>query len=254
MIAGLSPALERILEAGNSAPSGENSQPWHFTVRGNEIDVHLVPERNESAYGWGHRASYLACGAAIENIVIAASEEKMRATVEVLPHNDDPLLVARVSLVADAIAKADPLAEMIATRSTNRKAYSTDPLTPSQREALLSLESEAALPVLVEKREDIKRLARVGSTNEEIMLANHGLHQFFFSHVNWTKDEDEARKVGFFIDTLELPPPARLMFKVFRHWGIMRLLIRAGMQRFVAIQNAATNGATSAIGGILISR
>ncbi len=89
MITGVSPEFERILTAGNSAPSGENCQPWHFVVRGASIEVHLLPERDQSAYAWGQRASYLANGAAIENMVIAASAEGYRVIVNYFPTPND---------------------------------------------------------------------------------------------------------------------------------------------------------------------
>src|SRR3990167_10630915 len=68
------PHIERILTAANSAPSGENCQPWRFVVSGDTVDVYLRPERDKSAYNWGQRGSLMACGAALENLVLAAGQ------------------------------------------------------------------------------------------------------------------------------------------------------------------------------------
>ncbi len=212
-----------------------------------------MPERDSSAYGWGQRASYLACGAAVENIVLAASVERMRADIALLPDIHDPWHVATITLTPDPSTVPHPLASAIMKRGTNRKAYRTEPLTVRERDMLMAAAGEDATATLVEERSGIKTLARVGSTNEEIMLANRALHQFFFSHVSWTKEQDDARKVGFYIKTLELPPPAQLLFKIFRHWSVMRLLAMLGFNRFVARQNAATNAAAAAIGVVRIN-
>jgi len=248
MIQGIPPELERILEAGNNAPSGENCQPWHFILRGNTIEVHLLPERDQSAYSWGQRASYLANGAAIENIVIAASAEGYRADVDYFPTVSDMLHVATISLVKDVAVQKDPLAAHVGTRISNRKSYAKQSLTDDERTALLSVGSVA----LVESPEEIATIGRVGSTNEEVMLANRSLHQFFFSHVNWTEEEDEKKKIGFYIKTLELPSPAEVMFKVFRQWSVMRIFSAIGFNRIVAKQNAATNASAAAMGAFVI--
>jgi nitroreductase len=252
----MSPELERILTAGNSAPSGENCQPWHFRVAGDTVELHLLPERDPSAYGWGQRASYLAHGAVIENIVIAASAENMRAMVTYLPDASRPYLTGIIRFVRDARVTADPLAAAIPSRMANRKSYARVPLSELDRQALKDAaegESEIAF-ALCEDSGDMRLLGRIGSTNEEIMLANPALHDFFFSHVNWTKEEDERKKVGFYIKTLELPPPAVLVFKLLAKPVLGRFLNRIGMNRVVARQNAATNAAASAIGAFALAK
>ncbi len=249
-----SAAIEKILSAGNQAPSGENCQPWHFVVNGLSIAVHLLPERDTSAYGWGHRASYFACGAAIENMVIAAAAQEYVAQVNYFPDPTNQLLVATLTLIRDLSVVADPLVSAISVRSTNRKPYESAALTAAQRMALVAAAAHEGFGtfLLTEDRDSIVRLARVGSTNEEIMLANKQLHSFFFSHINWTLKEDTERTVGFYIKTLELPFPAQLMFKALRYWVVMRVLRRFDFQRVVAAQNALTNASSAAMGGLRI--
>ncbi len=255
MITGLSPDLESILLAGNQAPSGENCQPWRFVVRGTTIAIHLLSERDRSAYSWGQRSSYLAGGAVIENMVIEASAQGYRADVVYFPDRNDVWHVADVVLNKGSGIKADPLAVFIEKRITNRKPYAKASLTHEERAALLAVVAQDGCRfTLVEKKENIQRLGRVGSTNEEVMLTNHLLHQFFFSHVSWTEEEDDAKKVGFYIKTLELPPPAQAMFKLFKNWPAMRIFSALGFPKIIAKQNAATNASASAIGAFMLDR
>jgi len=252
MITGIAPDIERILEAGNQAPSGENCQPWHFVVRDeNTIEIYLLPERDQSAYGWGRRASYLACGAVIENMIITASAEGYRADVEYFPLAN-PEHVATITLAKSVVV--DALAPFIGKRVTNRKPYRKDPLTRAQSDALAEAAATTGYGTLAlaEDADDVARLGRVGSTNEEIMLANRSLHRFFFNHVNWTKEEDERNKIGFFIKTLELPPPAQALFRILRRWPVMRMFNMIGFNEIVAKQNAAVNVAASAMGTLMI--
>jgi hypothetical protein len=88
--------------------------------------------------------------------------------------------------------------------------------------------------------------------NEEIMLANKSLHSFFFSHLNWTKEEDEQKKLGFYIETLELPKLTERMFGLIKYWPVMYCLNLIGFNKAAGIQNALTYASSSCIGGLLI--
>src|SRR3989344_864276 len=116
----MEPHIERILTAANSAPSGENCQPWRFAVSSDAVDIFLRPERDKSAYNWGQRGSLMACGAALENLVLAASNEGLSATVHYGPVTD-PLHVAKVILTTGG--QREVLAEAIPRRVTNRRPY-----------------------------------------------------------------------------------------------------------------------------------
>ncbi len=154
----------------------------------------------------------------------------------------------------DASVQPDALAPAIAMRISNRKPYHKTLLTEHERASLIAagIQDGKCAFVLDENREDIQHIGRIGATNEEVMLANKGLHQFFFNHVSWTKEEDARKKVGFYIKTLELPPPAQVMFRVFKHWSIMSVLVKLGFNKIAAGQNAVTNASASAIGAVII--
>lgn len=249
-------SVRSLLEAAIRAPSGENVQPWQFVVRENNgvsiIDVRVTKEREQSLYGWGERASLVAVGAALENIRIAATREGFLAQIDTLPIAGDPHLAARVHLSPGASAK-DPLYDAIFRRSTNRKAYAKTLLTDSEITALKNEALKIGGEVRFATSEDEKKkLAFVGSCNERIMLGNPVLHQFFFSHVNWSKADDDRKKTGFFIDTLELAPPAKVGFKVMSVWSRARFLNKfLKFNKVAAGQNAVTYASCAAFGAIV---
>jgi hypothetical protein len=84
------------------------------------------------------------------------------------------------------------------------------------------------------------------------MLGNQELHGFFFSHLTWTKEEDTAKKLGFYIKTLELPPPIEGLFKIIRNWEVMKVLKKIGFPAFVGKGNAGIYASSGAIGTISI--
>ncbi|KKW20165.1 MAG: Nitroreductase [Parcubacteria group bacterium GW2011_GWA2_51_10] len=244
--------IERYIRAGIRAPSGENAQPWRFFAGDSAIDVWLAPEVDQSIYNWGQRASYMACGAALENIVLAASADGYGASVAYFPDQDHNH-VATITLREGG--RKDPLAGAIDARTTNRKPYERRVLSVEERAALLGAAKSESSTVLtlVESRESVDALGRAGAVNEEIMLTNKKIHDFFFSHINWTRGEDDRSSAGFYIETLELPPPGRAIFKLLRSWSIARILCLVGMHKAIAKQNGATNASASAIGCLISS-
>jgi len=237
------------------APSGENAQPWRFRVReldeAIEVDLILETKADVSLYNHKNRAAFVALGAAAENMRIAATAHQLSTTILPYTASTDEALAARI-IMQPAIIKKDLLSDHIKNRATNRKPFETAAL---KREEIASLEHSSTFPQvsvqIFEAQSIIKSLAHFGSTNEEIMLGNQQLHDFFFSHVNWSHADDERKRTGFFIKTLELPPPARIGFKVLRSWSRARVLNRIlKFNRIVAGQNASIYAKASAYGVI----
>lgn len=243
--------MQKIIEAGSKAPSGENAQPWKFKVINNSIYQYLVPERDQSVYNYNQYASYVANGAALENIEITARALGLQPKTHILPDSKDSNLVAIIAFEKSQ-PKNEPLYEYIEKRVTNRKPYKKEPLSIDQKRALLNEKIGSAEFFLVDNSEHINILASVGATNEYLMLQNKAIHNFFFSHINWTEKEENERRYGFYIKTLELPPPAQFMFKVFSKWSRMRIFKALGFPKVVATQNAKINAAASAMGIITI--
>lgn len=255
----MNPDVRKVLEAAVMAPSGENAQPWQFRIREaanqSTIDVCVSEEREQSLYGWGNRAAYVAIGAALENMRLASPLYGYTAAIRLLPDAHERLLAARVTLERRA-APVDPLAERIHTRATNRRPYDAQALSAYDAAALRAAGNAPQCRLaLFTDRADINALARVGAVNELVMLNNPILHSFFFNHVNWTRAEDDEKKAGFFIETLELPPPARVGFRIMRDWKRARFLNRFfGFNLLVAKQNAALYSTASAIGVVVSER
>src|SRR4051812_46582079 len=124
--------ITKILEAGNYAPSGENCQPWKFKLQNDVIEIHLLPERDQSLYSYGNRASYVANGAVIENMIVASHALGYEAAVSMFPEKHNDLFVARIIFSKSSGSKREEqLFSSISKRVTNRKTYS-DELIPSK--------------------------------------------------------------------------------------------------------------------------
>lgn len=229
----------KIIEAGVQAPSGENSQPWRFKISGNEINLENASEADQSLYNFRQRGSLVSHGAAIENMTIAARFLGYEQKITIFPEPTNHKLVAKISLTKSS-EKNEPLYPYIKKRATNRKVYTKEKLSEATKKALLktNFDISGARVLIAEEQEEVEALAEAASANEKVMLQNEPIHDFFFSHVRWTKIEDDKYKNGFYLKTLELAPPQVAVFRILRNWRMQKFLNHVGILKFIAKENA----------------
>lgn len=248
--------MRSLIQAAIEAPSGENAQPWRFRAETNVVSLYHNQGSDESLYNYRNYGTSVCEGAALENMLVQAESMGLSTQLELEPEPTYTNLIGRIHLVGSTTPKNQELASVIPTRTTNRKAYKKTALTTEDAQALEAAFSPFTAEGLtmrrITDRKAIAALAEVGSTNERIMLGNEKLHGFFFSHLTWTKAEDEKQKVGFYIKTLELPPPAQFLFKVFKKWSVMKTLAKLGFTKVVGKQNADTYASSAEFGIITI--
>lgn len=247
--------IEHIINAGVQAPSGGNSQPWRFEVLGNAIRVVALPEKDHPVLNYQYRGTWIAHGALIENISIAAAAKGYRADVELFPDPQEPLVTAHITLLPDDTAPSS-LYESIYKRATNRKPYQKNPLSPeifSKLQDVAETISDCKV-TFTTKLEEMKKLARALSITEQVMFENRQLHGLFFKEVVWNEVEERAKGGGLNAQTLELKPPQLAMMKLLmKRWSTMKLLNRIGMPKIIAKDNAKIYASASCIGIISVS-
>jgi|SRR3989344_8637767 len=249
--------IQKIIESAILAPSGENCQPWRFEIFGQKISLFNCPERDQSAYNWKQRASMVAHGAAIENMVIVARQLGYALDIKLFPDlTNQPNLVATLEtkIAENDVKNPDPLHPYLEKRCTNRRPYDlSTSLSLSDKQELEMGNSEMTRITLIDEKNKIEELAVTASIGEKVLFENRRLHDFFFEHINWTKEEDEKKRAGFYIETLELPPPAKAGFKLFKHWSILNIANKVlSVSKIVAKENAKTYSASSVLGAISI--
>jgi hypothetical protein len=234
--------IEKIIEAGSRAPSGSNSQPWKFRVHGDEIETIAIPEKDHPVLNYRFRGTWIAHGALIENMAIAASALGCRANVKLFPRQDDGAVTARVNIFPAERAGDEDLYRSIFVRTTNRKQYDKTPLAQEHIRALAQETDRSRFAgttaKLIENGRDIDALAKATSVNEIVMFENKALHRLLFEELVWTKEDESARGGGLYFKTMELKPPAAVV-KALRFWPLMRTLNAVGVARAIARDNVA---------------
>jgi hypothetical protein len=129
------PTHRRVLAAALRAPSAHNAQPWRIRIRPDgRYELHYDHHEYLPADPQD-RDAYLCMGAFCETLALAAEREGLTADIHlVLVRDGSDLHVADVRLHLGTTA--DPLAEALSTRATNRTRYTSEPIPPALRAEL----------------------------------------------------------------------------------------------------------------------
>ena len=119
-------ALRECLLAATAAPSVHNTQPWRFRLRPDGVDVLADFDRRLEVIDPRGREVLLSVGAALLNLRIAIGAHGRTPLTTVTPPDQDPSVVARVTVgpAARPSATVRMLAAAIPRRHTNRRPFS----------------------------------------------------------------------------------------------------------------------------------
>lgn len=248
--------IQKILELAVNAPSGNNSQPWKFEVRGNKIHILNISDSDATTYNFDQKGSYIAHGALIENISIIAGKYGYEIRVELFPDKNNPNIIAVISLEKGAV-KDDPLFDYITDRATNRRAYKKIPLKPEHRSDILKTKEEViggGEIVLIEDLKEIETLAESLALHERLIFENKMIHNIVFSSILWSEKENEEKRKGLYIKTKFPDMPSFLLpiMKVFGKWSVVGFLNKIGFPEKIHKQSAASCVSSSALCSIVV--
>lgn len=215
---------EYIVAHGCLAPSGGNAQAWHFTLRKGRIDCSIP-----STYKWTNldfegRSLYVAMGAAVQNIVIAARSIGLEA--EVLPASQKGLS----EVCSIKFKRVTPVQERLFTaipkRITNRKQADLGKLLSEAKiQALIDTASRWGAKLSIVTNEVQKRkVANVVGIIDRIRFLHPGLHEDMCNELQWTRGQAHQMRTGIGIDTLGLDIADRVGAYLLTSWPIMQIL------------------------------
>src|SRR6185312_3516826 len=126
--------LARILDLARWAPSGDNTQPWRFSIEEpDRVVVFGHDTRDHCVYDLDGRASQIAIGALLESIAIAATRFETSAEIARRPASPDNRPVFDVSFRYDPGTHEDPLAACLERRCVQRRPMRTTALSVDQK-------------------------------------------------------------------------------------------------------------------------
>ncbi len=194
------------------APSGHNSQPWNFSVNGNEISIWKNEERSLAQSDPTMRQLLIASGCALENLIIAADYYGFESQISYFPEKDNSNLIAKILLkklnVMEGKNRNDHLIFAIPKRHTNRNKYKDQQLPADFLMEINRLSNEiCTISVISEKR--IKdEIADIVNNAQIEAMDDSGFREELSHYIksNFTKE-----KVGMPGFTLGIPAPISLI-------------------------------------------
>lgn len=242
-----------LLRAAIQAPSGDNAQPWRFRHEGEKIHVLLDPAADQSFFNVRQIASIISCGAAVENIVLAANAIGLRAEAALPQAGDGTNLMATVTVQPGNDAR-NPLARHIWSRCTNRRPYTRRQLPHwVQKDLHARIEDlpGASLHLLTDRRQ-LRSLAGVIYQADRIRSERRDLHEYFSSMVRFDETEAADRRDGLPLKNLEVGLSGELYLRLTKPWSVMHAVNAVGLGRMVALHSAKGILASGAAGLIVV--
>jgi nitroreductase len=162
--------FRKAVERASLAPSVHNTQPWHFVVRADALELHAVNDRRLRALDPTGRQMVISCGCALFNARVALAADRV-VQVDRVPDSAKPDLLARLS-VLDEPAPWTPLVRLepaIERRHTNRRDFFNDDVPPDViYELTTAAEQEEASLVQIVKPEHKMLAAQLSQEAEAI--------------------------------------------------------------------------------------
>jgi nitroreductase len=166
--------FRKAVVRANLAPSIHNTQPWHFVVRPDALELHAVNHRQLRALDPTGRQMVISCGCALFNARVALAADRV-LQIDRLPETAQPDFLARVTMV-DKPAPWTPLVRLdpqIDRRHTNRRDFFEENVPPDViYELTTAAEQEDASLVQIVEPEQKLAAAQLSQEAEAIQNAD----------------------------------------------------------------------------------
>ncbi|WP_155368338.1 Acg family FMN-binding oxidoreductase [Catellatospora vulcania] len=125
-------------EAAGRAPSIHNTQPWHWQIHPDRLDLYADTSRALPGTDPDQRMLLVSCGAALHHAQVALHAQGYDTAVRPLPEPDRPEHLATVTITGDVpvTAQAMRLARSLRLRHTDRRPTVDSPVSAEQFEEL----------------------------------------------------------------------------------------------------------------------
>jgi molybdopterin/thiamine biosynthesis adenylyltransferase len=203
--------LKSFVEQACLAPSGGNSQPWRWFAENSNLHLFLNRERSSGLIDHGFRGSYLALGAAAENLRLSAQAEGFQILIRFFSSAATPDHVATFNFYRAPMPGAEDhwrseLSRQIPRRHTNRRLGKREAISDAVLEELT--EAVQSIPgtdvVWLTANDEITLVGSLVGRADRIRILHPQLHREMFAEIRWSREEVETRNDGIDVESLHL--------------------------------------------------
>jgi hypothetical protein len=246
--------LKELVAAAVKAPSAGNNQPWKWHLQENCLFLFHDRARSVSFGDFEDIASFVALGAAVENMELAAYSKNIGTEITTFPAGSKKL-VAVIQFKDKATNKnlyrPEALVQLIDARCTNRNLGPRKPLpegVAQQLEAAVASVPGARL-LLKTNPEDLNELADIiGSAERLRVLHPQGHYEFYEKEVRWNEEHSRSTADGIDIATVDVTPSEVVGLKLVKDPEVVKLLAEWRGGKALEKMAQKSVGSASAIG------
>jgi tRNA A37 threonylcarbamoyladenosine dehydratase len=227
--------IQLIVETATKAPSGGNVQAWKwYYSKGNLFLFHDI-SRSESLLDFDQLASYISFGAATENLILKSHEIHLNPELIVFPITTELRVICQFVFLKEkpVVNKFSHLVTEIETRLTNRTISERKLIAPNLLEELKQVASsiDGAQLKIIDSIDDIEKLAHIVSNVERIRMMHKRGHSDFVNEIRWTDEENELKRDGIDLNTVDITNAEKTGFIVAKDWKVVNTLKEWGKGR-----------------------
>lgn len=254
--------LNELVGAAILAPSGGNAQPWKWHWASGILYLFRDTAMETRLVDYNSTASYIALGAASENLVLKAHESGYEVAIDKFPLGEHGLLVAAFVFYKKDTATdmaephvVDGLVNSIPLRSANRTLKITGAVPADKLEALqeTALTIPGAKLTLLTEAGALQAAAGIIGKADRIRIMHEGGHKDFIEEMVWTEEEARSRGRGIEIDSLDLNATERAGLRVASDWSAIEYLNKWNKGAALERASRKSGNAAAAIGLITVS-
>lgn len=224
--------VKQILEAAIRAPSGGNYQPWQWAMKNNTLLLYFALDGNPVFLGWGNISASIALGACLENAVLHAKTMKLDSKVDIFPVQNIKELVAQVRFFPEKSSdeRMVEMASGINLRCSNRNLVKRPYIEPQILDDLISLakETKGADLRFFTSEQELDNIGEILGELEKLRLLEKGGQLDFSDEIRWSDAENNARRDGVDINTLDVSNSEKAGLKIAKEGDVIELVNKWG--------------------------
>ncbi len=229
--------IQLIVEAATKAPSGGNAQAWKwYYSKGNLYLFHDI-NRSESLLDFDQLASYISFGAATENLILKSHEINLNPELILFPLTSERRVICQFTFFKEKFIASknsnDHLVSEIETRLTNRTISERKQIAPNVLEELKQVASsiDGAQLKIIDSIDEIEKIAHIVSSVERMRMMHKRGHSDFVNEIRWTNEENELKRDGIDLNTVDVTATEKTGFIVAKDWEVVNTLKKWGKGR-----------------------
>ncbi|SDZ87833.1 Rv1355c family protein [Pedobacter hartonius] len=198
--------ITEIVKAAMMAPSGGNAQPWKFVYTDKGLFIFHDVHFSWSLLDFNHLGSYVAIGAAVENIMIKAAAMGLNVSNNFLPVTNNSKIVAHLRFShTESPDLKKHLERGLEIRVTNRSLSVRETLPRDFYNKIQSAvrSYKGAELLIIEEDSTMKKLGELLAKAEMLRIIHpRGHYDTFTNELRWTPEEINGKRDGLDVYTL----------------------------------------------------